>query len=82
MQGHLDESDIIISGALAQSAGQNLTKMHFTGESNAERQHQDRSVSSYSDSFVLAGLCTSAGCEGSLSGHGSSRPVFDSGREG
>ena len=50
---------------------------------NAEEQYQNRSVSiRYSDSFPLARLCTSASCEGSLSGHGSSRPVFDSGREG
>src|SRR5579863_587619 len=80
-----DESDTIISGALCRLtvAAQNHKQRLLIGESNAEEQYQDHGVSiRYSDSFPLADLCTSASCEGSLSRHGSSRSVFDSGREG
>jgi hypothetical protein len=82
--GVCQEKSDTINGALRRLAvsGSNQTKMLFNGESNAEEQYQNHSVSlRYSDSFPLAGLCASASRDGSLSGHGSSRPVFDSGRE-
>jgi hypothetical protein len=80
-----DKSDTIISGALRRLtvSGSKPDKNAFHRESNAEQEYQDHSVSiRCSDSFPVAGLCTGTSCEGSLSGLGSSRPVFDSGREG
>jgi hypothetical protein len=80
-----DKSDTIMSSALRRLTvgGSKPDKNALHRGSNAEEQYQDHSVSiRCSDSFPVAGLCTSASGEGSLSGHGSSRPVFDSGREG
>ena len=77
-----DESGIITSGALRAERGTRLNvQILIAGESNAENQDYNIGIR-YSDSFPLAGLCTSANWEGTLSGYGSSRSVFDSGREG
>src|SRR5271168_1760467 len=60
-----------------------LRPLTVIGESNAKEQCQDPSVSvRYFDSFPLAGKRASASWEGSLSGHGASRSIFESGREG
>jgi hypothetical protein len=54
----------------------------FLEKSDGEEQYQAQGSSCHgSDVLVLAGLCARASWENSLSGHGSSRSIFDCGRE-
>jgi len=60
-----DESDTIISGGLRRLTvrGSKPDKNALHRRINAEEQYQHHSVSiRYSDSFPVAGLCTSASC--------------------
>jgi hypothetical protein len=80
-----DDSGTIINNALRclTVGGSNHAQLLLNSESNAEEQDQYHNVSFRNSNSSPRGVpCASESGEGSLSGDGSSRSVFDSGREG